>query len=202
VPGRPTPFHGIVIRTRTRPIPLRYRLAFLEFKEDGSPQILRYPSLKDGKLQIPWAPSTSTIIGQFDILEDYLGKRRQQSTYVVVFIHGWRHDARLGDSNVADLRHFAAHAARFLAERCETGEQKFCETEVVAVYLGWRGARVDEWRLNGWFGAAGEQIANLAAIPTLFDRKPVSEQVAAPALSAMLRMTDMLKIHRTFEATN
>jgi hypothetical protein len=179
---------------------LRYNLAFIEFNEDGSPHMLEYPCIQS-KERCPQgiaAPEpNSSLIGQFSILQNYLQERirKQLPNYVIVFIHGWRHDARIGDSNVADLRLYAAHAARFLFDRCRSGEQRFCDSQVTAVYIGWRGARVDERRLRNWFGAFGEWLGSIATIPTLFDRKPVSEQIAPPVLSALLRMTDILQIN-------
>jgi hypothetical protein len=106
------------------------------------------------------------------------------SNYVVVFAHGWRHDASIGDLNVADLRLYAAHAARFLAERCET-EGLYCDTRVTAIYIGWRGARVNERFWEKYLGPVGSYLASGAAVTTLFDRKPVSEQVAPSAISAL-----------------
>jgi hypothetical protein len=64
---------------------------------------------------------------------------------------------------------------------------------VTAVYVGWRGARVDETWLRRKLGSPPESfIGKLAAIPetvaaalTLFDRKPVSEQIAPGVISLL-----------------
>ena len=122
-------------------------------------------------------------ITQLDVLRHHL--MNIPSNYVIVFAHGWRHDASIGDGNVADLRHYAAHVVRFLEERCET-EGLYCGTKVTAVYIGWRGARVNEAGLRRYFGQSiGGSLGAFAAGATLFDRKPVSEQVAPGAISAL-----------------
>jgi hypothetical protein len=88
---------------------LAYNLAFVELQEDGQPY-----ELTDEAGQV-WHDSKrgGQPIGQLDSLLDHLSGINPQ--YVVVFIHGWRHDASIGDGNVGDLRVYAAHAARFLA---------------------------------------------------------------------------------------
>jgi hypothetical protein len=168
--------------------PLTYHLAFLEFGEDGRPLPLQLSDQSIG--------STSRVRSQLDALITHLEQR--PSNYVVTFVHGWRHDASFGDGNVSDLRVYAAHAARFIAER-SASEGRYGETEVTAVFVGWPGARVDERRITRLFGAmslpaVGDWLASAAASLTLFDRKPISETIAPAALSALRR------IDRTLDA--
>jgi hypothetical protein len=169
--------------------PLDYRLAFLEFQESGEPYSLT--QLIDGKEERLTPETIKRLmpeynneppITQLDVLKKLLS---EGSNYVIVFVHGWRHNASIGDSSVADVRHYAAHVARFLEERC-VSEKLYCDTRVTAIYIGWRGARVDETALQRLFGSAvGGVFAEIAAGATLFDRKPVSEQVAPGAISAL-----------------
>jgi len=131
---------------------------------------------------------------QADVLQTHLKSqiKLNRSNFVIAFVHGWRHDARVGDTNVADLRIYAASIAAFLARRCAI-ENRYCNTTVTAVYVGWRGARVDETWLRRKLGSPPESfIGKLAAIPetvaaafTLFDRKPVSEQIAPSVISLL-----------------
>ena len=178
--------------------PLNYHLGFLEFSETGEPYPLVFSEagvekpITSAMLQHGMenemharrvsAAAVRPVITQLDALKEHLASG---SHYVVVFIHGWRHDARIGDQNIADLRLYAAHAARFLAQRCPS-DPTVCDMDVTAVFVGWRGARVDELGLKGLFGdAIGGFLGNLSAGATLFDRKPVSEQVAPGAISAL-----------------
>lgn len=183
---------------------LEYTLGFLEFKEDGEPYALvsraggsdvaidgaMLRHAMESEMIARGAPATELrpVITQLDALTQHLAVGRH---YVIAFVHGWRHDARIGDANVADLRFYAAHAARFLRERCRF-DAGACETKVTAIYVGWRGARVDERGLRDRFGSwLGGFFGDLSAAATLFDRKPVSEAVAPAAISAL----------RTVEAT-
>ncbi len=122
------------------------------------------------------------VITQLDTLRQHFSAGTH---YVIAFVHGWRHDARIGDGNVADLRLYAAHAARFLRQRCPT-EPTACAAKVTAIYVGWRGARVDERGLRERFGrTVGGFFGEVSAAATLFDRKPVSEAIAPAAVSAL-----------------
>ena len=175
--------------------PVEYYLGFLEYKENGEPYSLVQDGAKgdepvssDFLEKIIPAKDAKPTIDQLDVLRRHLGSG---SNYVIAFVHGWRHDASIGDQNVADLRHYAAHAARFLAERCEI-ENLYCDTKVTAIYIGWRGARVDENGMRISFGPVGESVAELAAGATLFDRKPVSERVAPGAISALRIIENVL----------
>ena len=158
----------------------RYHLAFLEFKENGDPYSL---TDADGVPYPPEKLAETKKVGQIEALARHLWKYTGNN-FVIVFIHGWRHNADLGDGNVADLRVYAARVARHLTHRCEI-EGRYCGAHVTAVYVGWRGARVNEEFLARNFGFLGEQFAQIAAIPTLFDRKSVSESVAPYVVSAV-----------------
>jgi hypothetical protein len=175
--------------------PIEYYLGFLEYQENGDPYSLVQdgangdkPISTDFLEKIIPAKNAKPTIDQLDVLRRHLATG---SNYVIAFVHGWRHDASIGDQNVADLRHYAAHAARFLAERCER-EKIYCDTRVTAIYIGWRGARVNENAMRIRFGMIGEYLGEFAAGATLFDRKPVSEQVAPGAVSALRTLESVL----------
>jgi hypothetical protein len=170
--------------------PLRYHLAFLEFRESGEPYSLVQEDespLSAKEVKALQGSSQRVPVTQLDVLRNHLSTG---SHYVIVFAHGWRHDASLGDQNVADLRHYAAHVSRFLVERCADERRRnappeHCGMDVTAVYIGWRGARVDEKKLRRYLGPIGGALAQVTYWATLFDRKPVAEQVAPVAISAL-----------------
>jgi hypothetical protein len=160
-------------RTGEKIADVQYRLAFLEFTQDGRP--------------VELGPTGHPILkNQLEALLAFLNAHPADEHYIIAFIHGWRHDARIGDSNVAALRIYAAHVASFLDYRCKTTGRN-CGAKVTGVYIGWRGARIDE---RSWLGSLfGTKIGSVLAAPTLFDRKPVSERVA-PAVIASLKEID------------
>ena len=182
-----------------------YTLGFLEFKESGEPYalvadadggdeaissaMLRHAMEAQMHARGMTMAQVHPVITQLDALRQRLASG---SNYVLVFIHGWRHDAALGDQDVADARLYAAHAARFLAQRCRAAH-RYCDTKVTAIYVGWRGARVDEPGLKRALGQTlGGGLAALSAGSTLFDRKPVAETIAASAVSALRSIEDTL----------
>ena len=135
----------------------------------------------------------SDILGQYSALEDHF--KNHESNFVIVFIHGWRHDASLGDDNVSNARLYAASVARFLNDRCNIfKETNHCNATVTAIYVGWRGARVNEIKLSRLgLGIVGEWIGTIAAIPTLFDRKPVSEEIGPSVITALRQLYNVIK---------
>jgi hypothetical protein len=161
-------------------------LSFLEFQENG----------RAAQKGLDGSAS------QLDVLEEHL--TRQNRNCVIVFVHGWRKDARIDDDNVANARVFAAHAASFLDYRCRT-TGRYCGYTVTMVYVGWRGARVDERAMEasvlrrlGFLGDhLDSMIANVfgrfPALLTLFDRKPNSERVAHSVVSALRHVDRLLK---------
>ncbi len=191
--------HHVVPSAKPDGRSLDYYLGFLELKEDGEPYALVSADAGSTEIQIDAAmlqhaaenqmrqqrmsaSQVKPVQSQLDVLERHLATG---SSFVLVFIHGWRHDAHVGDSNVADLRLYAAHVARFIRQRCPV-DPSYCDMKVTAIYVGWRGARVDEPGLKHLFGdTIGGMIGTLSAGTTLFDRKPVSESVAPGAISAL-----------------
>src|SRR5258708_6831915 len=180
-----------------RPIgPIGFYLSFLEFQESGR---LVEKAIDRSVLEH----------SQLEVLEDNLGK--QKKNYVLVFIHGWRHDARIGDANVANARIYAAYAASALDYRCKT-TGKDCDYTVTAVFIGWRGARVNERAIEAFadrnLGFLGSGVTKLfsgvvggfPALLTLFDRKPISERIA-PSVIASLRHVDRLLKKRNADAS-
>jgi hypothetical protein len=184
VPSQPTPLWY----NSDRPIgPIAYYLSFVEFQESG-------------RLVEKGVHGAVLAHSQLEVLEGHL--RKQKNNYVLVFIHGWRHDARIGDDNVANARIYAAHAASALDYRCKT-TGKDCDYTVTAVFVGWRGARVNERAIEAFadrnLGFLGHRVAGLfkamvgdfPALLTLFDRKPISERIA-PSVISSLRQIDLL----------
>lgn len=198
--------HHVIPATKTANKAVDYYLGFLEFNENGQPYALVSANAGSTNVEIDSAmlqhamesemhkpgmtmAKVRPVLSQLDALKKHLSTG---SNFVLVFIHGWRHDAQIGDTNVADVRLYAANVARFVRQRCPA-EPSFCDMKVTAVYVGWRGARVDEQGLKADFGKAiGGTLGALSAGATLFDRKPVSEAVAPGAISAIRSIEGVL----------
>jgi hypothetical protein len=206
IPGyQPTSAEGMPMGEKRS---LSYDLAFLEFQEDGNPYVLctqeEYArNLCDGVTVNSSAAGEAPRRGQLEALVEQL--RTSPKNFVVVFVHGWRHNSQIGDGNVADLRVYTADAARFVADRCQWGDTRYCGMKATGVYVGWRGARTDENRLQRalaplvraacgksscFVKTLADSVGTIAAAVTLFDRKPVSEAVA-PAVYAALQSVEL-----------
>ena len=176
---------------------LAYDLAFLEFQENGKPYALRElcaPGVTDCTDE-GLGPMRVLPRGQLRAIQDHL---KGGPHYVIVFIHGWRHDASIGDANVSQLRHYAAHVARFLEDRAAL-DSSFVKPRVTAIYVGWRGARTDETWLRRKFGKVGELVGTAFAMLTLFDRKPVSEAIAPAVLAGLRTIENSLKLSQPLD---
>jgi hypothetical protein len=173
---------------------LDYDLAFVEFQEDGKPYVLRRPCEPKNEKCIDegYGPVKLDKTSQLDVLLAHL-KTSEYRHYVLVFIHGWRNDASIGNGNVADLRLYAAHVARFIEDRAAL-DPNAPKYHLTAVYIGWRGARTDENWLHQKLGSVGSWIGAFSAVGTLFDRKPVSEAIAPSVLTALRDVENQLGI--------
>lgn len=220
---------------------IEYYVSFLEFRENGQPAHddigkINPTEYKDdvdecyraegrvrdlerirkskGKIGREWFPT------QFEALKSHLRCKRHKKHFVLAFVHGWRHNAMIGNEDVQRARVFAAYTKSFLEQRCEAAtkakdknaEQRFCDVTVTLVYFGWRGNRIDESYLFRKFGgdprSYGSKILNavdvvfsLPTLLTIFDRKPVSERVA-PSINNALYQIDQLVFNRGDEGQN
>ena len=103
---------------------------FVEFDDQG--RLL-------GNTSTPTAPSS---------LDDFLAHVRNVSgdesnggyTCVVVFVHGWKHNAGVDDDNVRWFRAMLHHLGTIEA-------QATCTRRVIGLYVGWRG---DATTLPDW----------------------------------------------------
>ncbi|MBL6458640.1 hypothetical protein JMJ55_25200 [Belnapia sp. T6] len=98
-----------------------YDLFFAEFTDQG----LQYP---EGLNDVGSAPYQ--IDRTLDGLKEIDAVQSGKGISLIVFVHGWRHNASYDNGNVISFRNLLAAAAH--AER-ETGRR------VVGVYVGWRG---------------------------------------------------------------
>ncbi len=91
-------------------------LGFVEFDDQGA---LHHPELKD------------------ELMARIRALRRAHPLLIVVFAHGWKHNASASDANVVEIAG--------ILQRIADGDQRVCAGQpcaarrVVGIYLGWRG---------------------------------------------------------------
>ena len=101
-----------------------FDLFFDEFTDQG----LQYP--KD-IYPIAGAQIDDTLAGLKDIAAD----PRYKGISIVVFVHGWKHNAKYDDSNVQAFR-------ALLQSTAALEEARGSRYRVVGIYVGWRGLSV------------------------------------------------------------
>lgn len=97
---------------------------------------------------------------------------------VVVFVHGWTHDARESDDNVQAFREVLVRRAR---AECRIAEIHGLKPEpIIGVFLGWRGRSLSFpflWRFSFFSRrAAASRVGGLSATETLLS---IASQVSA-----------------------
>ena len=84
----------------------------------------------------------------------------KDNTHVIIFVHGWRHNASPGDRNLQEFRAFMSHL------------ELNSEDDFVGLYVGWRGDSRKGFDLH-----------------TLGDRKQISEVVGRNGLRDIIEQT-------------
>jgi hypothetical protein len=90
----------------------------------------------------------------------------EQGVFTIVFVHGWKHNARTDDGNVQSFRKLLRQV-HDIANQNPMGSPR----KVIGVYVGWRGLSVD---LNPFTQA------------TYWERKATAEQVAKGGVTELL----------------
>lgn len=156
--------------------PLCYQIAFLELNRDGD-------LLNKHQLELIERAVRGTQ-----------GLARHE-VYTIAFVHGWRHGAGLGDSNIRSLRLMASYAAAHLQERCRVASEH-CGAKVLAIYVSWPASIVEElspdpvpcW-LGGLFHYRCDRYrpswGDISAVLTFASRKRVSDALGPKIIEHM-----------------
>lgn len=129
-------------------------LGFIEFDDQGA---LHGPELKD------------ELISRIRELDE------DHPLLIVVFAHGWKHNASASDPNVADFAKFLQRIAVEDERMC--ADQACADRRVVGVYLGWRGlsASVEPFKeLSFWARKSrAHRVGTDGAMEVLADLKKI-----------------------------
>jgi len=113
---------------------------------------------------------------QIDALQQRLSAELNDPTQsetdflVMVFIHGWHHNARDNDCNVQEFRQMVRIASAKTKEAIQH-HQLVRPRRVIGVYVGWRGESVNAWLLR---------------YTTVIDRRDSAERVAKGSVRKLL----------------
>lgn len=113
-------------------------------------------------------------------------KQSPQAPELVIFVHGWHHNAKATDDNFVAFQRFFAEMERSDAQR-----------NLIGVYIGWRGDKYDPFWLDG-SNDADSWIEPLD-FPTIFQRKAVARHIGSTGFSQLLDQFDELQRQGTLQ---
>ncbi len=108
-----------------------------------------------------------------DVLKTIEDKANKEGVVLVVFVHGWKHNAKETDPNLVDFKMALKAVNDNLKE--SFGDTPFGRRQLIGLYIGWRGASIT----LPWV----EQL-------TFWDRKAVAEEVGEGGVNRLLLELD------------
>jgi hypothetical protein len=116
----------------------------------------------------------------YAVLDELTAAGARDDLLMVVFVHGWKHDASPCDTNVACLREVLLRLADI--EEIAADREGRAPRKVAGIYVGWRGLSI-----------RGRFVSNLS----FYDRKATADRVGARGVTEiLLRLDSFLENHR------
>lgn len=137
-----------------------YELAIVEFDDEGR-------CYDRGQMR--------GIADRFDAL-----RQQEVDVIVLVFVHGWKHNARSDDDNLSQFRTLLAQTVAY--EKAIKGDQADART-VLGIFVGWRG--LSEFGL-------GDAVADL----TFWNRQAAGQRVAVGSIRELFGRIRHYRNHR------
>lgn len=122
---------------------------------------------------------------QWEKLDNVLTNGRRK--FVITFIHGWRNDASPSAEDDRRFRTLLTYSRQFLNHRCRM-ERRYCDTQLVGVFVGWRGSVVKE--------IGDTNLALPVSLWTFWNRKQKSEQHGAGIVRHIKAIESRLNLDR------
>lgn len=138
-----------------------YRLAFVEFDDKGQ---LRHREQMDA------------------VLNNYYPVATHDDILLVVFIHGWHHNASPGDTNIQEFRRLLEKIARI---ENTNHDKNYSPRKVLGLYVGWRGESV---------------LVPLLTEATFWERKNTAHNVGLQGVTELLlKLEEIVNIKKGME---
>jgi hypothetical protein len=142
-----------------------YRLGFVEFDDQGQ---LRHREQMEA------------------VLNSYYPIAAQDDVLMVLFIHGWHHNAGPGDTNIQEFRKLLQKVARI--ENADAGKSDHKPRKVLGVYVGWRGESITVPLLND---------------TTFWERKNTAHNVGLQGVTELLlKLEEIVNVKAGMETEN
>lgn len=118
--------------------------------------------------------------------------------FIIVYIHGWRHDAALGNADVGRFHTLLNYSRSFLTQR----KDRYPNTEVLGIYLGWRGRSVREFRGFDTKKSGRINFSDVQAALSFPFRKAASDEIAPEIVRALEGIQEMARRFKTSPSEN
>jgi hypothetical protein len=164
------------------------RLQVIEFDDEG--ELWERPTWlaprNSAEAIAATAPGATVRPSQFErtLAAVRLARARCRNLTVVVFVHGWKHDANRTDY-VAEVGNLA-EVARFVKLRNDQHRKADEDTRLLGISIAWRGT---PWNALRSLTPGGDVVSALNAIPlnlTLWNRLATAERVGRPAATQVV----------------
>ncbi|NOY62338.1 MAG: esterase [Gammaproteobacteria bacterium] len=132
-----------------------YLLGFIEFDDQG---------------QLHSREQMNAVIGKI------AAETAEQDLLMVVFVHGWKHNADVNDSNITDFRNSLMRLSVLESKTSRAEGRK--ARKIAGVYLGWRGESIDVPYLD-----------NI----TFWDRKSTAHKVGRGGVTEVLTRLEQIR---------
>lgn len=96
---------------------------------------------------------------------------------LIIFVHGWHHNAAPTDENFIAFQ-------KFYQQMAQSDHQR----NLIGLYIGWRGDKYDPFWLDGSDDA--ESVVEPLDFPTIFQRKTVASRIGQQGMSQLLDALD------------
>jgi len=114
---------------------------------------------------------------QWQGLQARLRQSGNAAQELLIFIHGWHHNAAPNDENLVAFEKFYQQMAQSDSQR-----------NLIGLYIGWRGDKYDPL----WLDGSDDPDSNVEALdfPTIFQRKTVASRIGKTGMSQLLDALD------------
>ena len=134
------------------------------------------------------------------LLDEIQALHRRTNVAVVVYVHGWRHNAKENDADVKSFRATLRHLGHSLNDSLMKAQREALtgdpDLTVFGIYVGWRGKAWPE--VGRWVPYVGPAVLDLPVYFTSFGRKDAAGIVGGGDVrSFLLHLDDM---HREINA--
>lgn len=169
-----------------------FKLSFLEFGKNH-----------------PWESDRLLSDPQLTTLTNELKKPGQK--VIITYVHGWRHNASVGDTNVKDFKLLLGYTRNFLNYRCRIAK-RYCNARLHGIYIGWRGATLAEPKPNTLQSrkdqisssdkALTKGIYTVLAGTTVWSRKKKSEELSKLVFKTIKGIEETIQKESNFAKPN